>query len=260
MTKEETRERFKELRACVIIPNYDNGGTVATVALAAAEYCETVIVIDDGSTDNSLENLEKARATSPQIRLHAYTPNRGKGHALVQGFRLATELGFRYAISLDADGQHFPDDLPVFAEELSRHNDELIVGSRRFDAPNMPSGNTFANRFSNFWFAIQTLQRLPDTQTGFRAYPLKKMGNIRLLTPRYEAELELLVCCAWRGITLTPVPIRVYYPPKEERISHFRPGIDFLRISLLNVGLCLAAIVYGYPALLFHHLFKKKEK
>lgn len=259
MTKEETRERFRALRVCVIVPNYDNGGTVTSIARLAAEYCETVIVVDDGSTDNSLEKLEQACQECYAIRVHAYTPNRGKGHALLQGFRLAMNLGFRYAISLDADGQHFADDLPLFAEALTHNADALLVGSRRFDDPNMPSCNFFANRFSNFWFAVQTGRLLPDTQTGYRAYPLHKMGNIHLCTPRYEAELELLVRCAWRGIKLVPLPIRVYYPPQEKRISHFRPCIDFLRISLLNTVLCFVAIFYGYPAMLFHRLFKKEK-
>ena len=116
----------------------------------------------------------------------------------------------------------------------------------------MPSGNTFANRFSNFWFHLQTGLRLPDTQTGFRVYPLLHLPCLKLLTYRYESELELLVFSAWRGVHIVPVPVSVSYP--ADRVSHFRPFRDFLRISLLNTVLCLLAIVYGYPRMLLNRM------
>jgi hypothetical protein len=120
----------------------------------------------------------------------------------------------------------------------------------------MPSGNNFANKFSNFWFTAQTGRRLKDTQNGFRLYPLAAMKGMRPLTSRFEAELELLVRAAWKGIPIRPVPVNVFYPPKDERVSHFRPGKDFLRISLLNTCLTILAILYGYPSILWHKLFK----
>ena len=83
------------------------------------------------------------------------------------------------------------------------------------------------------------------------------MGNMRLFTSRYEAELELLVFSAWRGIDIVPLPIHVYYPPAEERVSHFRPGPDFARISLLNTCLCFIAILYGYPSMFIRKVLKK---
>ena len=76
------------------------------------------------------------------------------------------------------------------------------------------------------------------------------------MTSRYETELEILVRSAWRGIPLIPVPINVYYPPAEERVSHFRPRADFFRISVLNAVFCLLAVVYGYPSMLWHKIFK----
>ena len=183
----------------------------------------------------------------------------GKGKALTSGFQAAMERGFRYAITMDADGQHYASDLPAFAEALATHPDTLIVGSRQFGLPNMPQKSSFANKFSNFWFTVQTGKKLPDTQTGYRLYPLNKMGKMKLLSSRYEAELALLVRSAWRGIDIMPIPINVYYPPKEERVSHFRPGMDFFRISVLNTFFTFAAILYGYPSMLYH-LIKKKLK
>ena len=106
---------------------------------------------------------------------------------------------------------------------------------------------TFANRFSNFWFALQTLQRLPDTQSGLRVYPLQRLHGLRWMSARYEAELTLLVFSAWAGVKLLPVPVSVYYPPRDQRVTHFRPGRDFTRISVLNTLLCFLMVVYGWP-------------
>ena len=184
-----------------------------------------------------------------------YGANRGKGYALKAGFRKAQELGFDYAITIDADGQHFASDIPCFAEALLRHPGSLIVGSRNLSEENMPSANTFANKFSNFWFRLQTGIKLPDTQTGYRLYPLKKMGKLWWLTSRYEAELEALVYAAWQGISIVPIDVKVYYPPVGQRVSHFRPVYDFVRISLLNTLLCLLAVVYGYPSKFIRALY-----
>ena len=108
-------------------------------------------------------------------------------------------------------------------------------------------GSNFANKFSNFWFYVQTGKALEDTQTGYRLYPLHKLYGVGLLTSRYEAELELLVFASWHGVELVSIPVNVYYPPREERVSHFRPGKDFARISVLNTVLCFLAVVYGLP-------------
>ena len=257
MNAEATKSFFKREAVCVVIPCYNNGNTVADVARQVMDYCEDVIVVNDGSTDNTFAETHDRASLQNSITIITHPVNKGKGKALTTGFRAAMERGFRYAITMDADGQHYASDLPAFAEALSTHSDTLIVGSRQFDQPNMPSKSSFANRFSNFWFTVQTGKKLPDTQTGYRLYPLNKMGKMRLLTSRYEAELSLLVRSAWRGISILSIPINVYYPPKEERVSHFRPGMDFFRISVLNTFLTFAAILYGYPSMLYHRIKNK---
>lgn len=245
------------MKYCLIIPTYNNASTLLDVVERSLAVCADVIVVNDGSTDQTSDLL----AAMDNVTVVSYTPNRGKGHALCEGFRKAKAMGFDYAITLDADGQHFPEDVPALLatldEESEKNNGKvLVVGSRNLNAPGMPSGNTFANRFSNFWFAVQTAQRLPDTQTGFRIYPLHHLPNLNLITRRYESELELLVFSAWRNVRIVPSPVRVYYPPKEERVSHFRPFADFARISVLNTFLCIAALVYGYPSMLIRRMFK----
>jgi len=255
MTPRECCDILSAHRACVIVPTYNNAATIVRAVSAAAEYCRDVIVVSDGSTDGTAERL--AECGGVRFTLLRYTPNRGKGHALRYGFRHALQAGFDYAVTMDADCQHKASDLPLFAEALERHPHSMIVGSRRFGVENMPAANTFANRFSNFWFRIQTLRSLPDTQTGYRLYPIARMKNMRFVTRRYEAELEMLVRAAWRGIPIVSVPIDVYYPPAGQRVSHFRRGRDFARISALNALLCVAALVYGYPSMSIHKILQR---
>lgn len=235
---------------CVVMPTYNNGGTLRDVVERVLKYCDSVIVVNDGCTDNSPEILN---TLSDRVTVVDYGRNRGKGYALKQGFRKAKALGFDYAITIDSDGQHFPEDIPLFLDALQQHPGALIVGSRNLNQENMPGKNTFANKFSNFWFKIQTGINLPDTQTGYRLYPLRRLPHI--FSARYEAELSLLVFSAWRGTDLVPIKVNVFYP--EDRVTHFRPFWDFFRISVLNTVLCLVAVVYGWPSRLIHKVFRR---
>jgi glycosyltransferase involved in cell wall biosynthesis len=244
-------EEMKQLGICIVIPTYNNQKFLPEVLRSVLAYTHAVIVVNDGSTDATLALLT---AFEPALTVVSYAQNRGKGYALNKGLDKARELGYIYAVTMDSDGQHLAGDLPLFVETIRQHPGAMLIGSRKLKQENMPGKNTFANKFSNFWFAVQTGRRLPDTQTGFRLYPLIPMKRMRALSTRYEAELELLVRAAWKNIPQIPIPIQVYYPPKGERITHFRPSVDFLRISLLNTFLCLIAILYGYPSMFFRKL------
>lgn len=235
--------RNSQQHICALIPTYNNAGTILDVVRRTHQQLHDIIVVADGCTDETLMLLS---TLDFPITIVSYTNNKGKGGALVAGFRKALEMGFDYAMTLDADGQHYPEDIPVMLRALDVHPEALIVGSRQFTDDNMPGKSKFANKFSNFWFRLQTTIDLPDTQTGMRIYPLHKLHGLSILTSRYEAELELLVFAAWHNVQLVPVPIRVYYPPQEERVSHFRPAYDFTRISILNCFLCLGALLFGY--------------
>jgi glycosyltransferase involved in cell wall biosynthesis len=207
------------------------------------QYTDRVIVVNDGSTDNTTQIL----AQFPQIAKVEYAVNKGKGFALRKGFAFATEKGYDYAITIDSDGQHFAKDLPLFLEKLATEKSAIIIGARNLNEDNMPGKNTFANKFSNFWFKIETGIKAPDTQSGFRLYPLYLMKEMRFFGNKYEFEVEVLVLSAWKGISITWVPIYVYYPPPELRVSHFRPGPDFSRISVLNTILVFWALLYIKP-------------
>lgn len=231
---------------CAIIPTYNNGKTIVDVVERTYQQLKDVIVVVDGSTDDTLQQLQSLHLPIDIVVLPC---NGGKGCALKVGFSKAIERGFDYALTLDGDGQHYPEDIPLLIDELSLHvENTMIIGSRGLKQENMPTQNTFANKFSNFWFTLQTGLRLPDTQSGMRIYPLHHLGHYQWITSRYESELELLVFAAWRNLNIYPVPIRVYYPPKRERVSHFKPVYDFTRISILNTFLCVLAIVYGLPS------------
>lgn len=245
------RRMLHERGICVVIPTYNNAGTVADVVRRCKEQCDDVIVVCDGCTDGTVACLQGVGG----ITIVSYPHNCGKGVALKRGFEKALGEGFSYAITLDADGQHFPEDIHVFLEANIEHPEAIIVGQRKgMDSVERTSGSRFANAFSNFWFCVQTGHRLADTQTGYRLYPLKKLPCLSLLTSRYEAELELLVFSSWQGVDIVSKEVNVLYPPKEKRVSHFRPVKDFSRIFVLNTCLSILAIVYAYPLKLFRLL------
>jgi len=239
---------------CVIIPTYNNASTIENVIDGVLKYTNNIIVVDDGSTDDTMTILEKFKT----IDVITYEKNIGKGWAIRKGFEKALSQGFDYSITIDSDGQHFPDDIPLFINELDKNPDSLIIGSRNITADGMPSKNTFANKFSNFWYWAETNIKLPDTQSGFRLYPIKLYKNTKFFTRKFEFEIEVLVRSAWSDISVIPIPIKVYYPPAEDRITHFRPIPDFTRISILNTVLVLITFLYIIPIRATKYLINNK--
>lgn len=247
---EEQKKLLHDRGICVVIPTYNNGGTIGRVVSSVLQVAGDVIVVNDGSDDYTAEVLKEF----VDITLVTYPENHGKGYALKRGFQKALQMGFAYAITMDGDGQHDAADIASFLKASLEHPGALIVGSRNLDGVVRSKGSNFANSFSNFWFYVQTGRRLADTQSGFRLYPLRKLCGLSLLTSRYEAELELLVFASWYGVPLVSIPVSVYYLPQSERVSHFRPVADFVRISVLNTVLCLLAVVLGLPLRVYHFL------
>jgi len=233
------------VRACLLIPTYDNAGTLQDVVERAKATGLEVLVVDDGSRDRTREIL----ASIPGIVVQRHDRNLGKGAALKSGFRLAEERGFTHAITLDSDGQHYPEDVPVLLEAARARPEALLVGARDLAAAGAGRGSRFGQRFSNFWTYVETGERLADTQSGFRAYPLRAVRALALRNDGFGFEVEVLVKAAWTGVPLASVPIRVFYPPAEERVSHFRPIADFARISRLNTHLVFLRIALPAPFL-----------
>lgn len=258
LCREKTIEKLRitsKYKWCVIIPTYNNHRTLAGVISGVLQYTQGVIVVNDGSTDSTAEILK----TFPSIILLEHPHNQGKGAALKNGFRKALEMGYEYAITIDSDGQHFPDDIPVFIERLNASDGNiLLIGERNMAQEGIPRKSSFGNKFSNFWFRFETGVKLGDTQSGFRLYPLTRMPE-RYFTPKFEFEIESIVRASWRGVKVENVPVRVHYELKD-RVSHFRPFRDFTRISILNTVLVLITLLYIKPRDFIRRLKKKDLK
>lgn len=253
MTISEVRTIISERKICVLVPTYNNHKTLKRVIDGVLDYTENIIVVNDGSTDTTLEILQNY----PQLTVISLPENKGKGNALKTGFRKAKKLGFHHAITIDSDGQHYPDDIPVFVETLEQENhDVLLIGNRNMSQDGIPKKSSFGNRFSNFWFWFETGIKLEDTQSGYRLYPLHKIPK-KYFTPKFEFEIEIIVRTAWRHVPVKNVPVKVLYDPAE-RVSHFRPFKDFTRISILNTILVTITLLYIIPRN-FVNNFKKKS-
>lgn len=241
-------------KICVIIPTFNNATTIVEVIKGVQVYNQNIIVVDDGSTDNTSELLRGINS----LEIIRFQTNKGKGSAIQKGFERALSQGFDYAITIDSDGQHFPDDIPKFLSTIDENPNSLLIGSRNIEADGMPSKNTFANKFSNFWFWAETNQKLPDTQSGFRLYPISLYKKTHFFSNRFEFEIEILVRSSWSNIKIIPIPVKVYYAPEAERVTHFRPIPDFTRISILNTVLVLITFLYIYPIKAIKYLTKNK--
>lgn len=246
----QIQNQFNAYHCCVIIPTYNNASTIVTVISSVLKYTSNVIVVNDGSNDGTFEILQSVQG----IALVSHDKNKGKGYALQQGFALACKQGYTHAITIDADGQHYASDLHLFLEALSENPEALFTGVRTLKGTYIPGKSSFANKFSNFWFQFITNQTLPDTQCGYRLYPLKELNGIHFYSTKYEFELEVMVRSAWNQVKIMPVPVNVFYPTPEERVTHFRPFLDFFRISVLNTIFVFIALLYIKPLFFFKHL------
>jgi len=243
---------------CVIVPVYNHGGTIIKVLEGISGYTRNILVVNDGSTDDTRVKLEQS---APECCLIThFEKNRGKGAALKAGFRQALSLGYHRAITIDADGQHLASDIPAFVEALDKTPDALMIGARDMGQDTVPGGSSFGHRFSNFWYKVITGRKLPDTQSGYRLYPLERFRNWKLYTGKYELEMEVLVRLSWTQIPVIPIPIHVYYPPGDERITHFRKVPDFMRITALSTLFVLIGLLVARPLRFFRGLNRARVR
>ncbi len=240
------QSRFEKLNCCVIVPTYNNAHSLAGFLEDLKTYTSSIIIINDGSTDETSEILRK----HPELDHKEHSENKGKGMALKTGFRFAEELGYDYAITIDSDGQHYPDDLEVFLSELESRKPEdpdlLLVGDRNMGRDGIPGKSSKGNRFSNFWYLVVTGKELRDTQSGYRLYPVKLINSLKLITWKFELEIEVLVKATWKKAEVKNIPIKVFYQ-EGERVTHFRPFWDIVRIVLLYMWFVLVSFFYVHP-------------
>ena len=213
------------------IPVYNNAGTIADIARRCRARMENVLVIDDGSTDANL--LELLRPLD--VRVIRHEKNLGKGAALLTGFRHAADSGGQFLITLDGDGQHSPEDIPRFTSHLRL--DTIVLGHRAEIRGTMPRSSRFGRRFSDFWIFAETGRWVLDSQSGFRAYPVRPVLELPIWSRHYNFEMEVLTRALWAGLQVQSVPIHVWYPGQGDRVSSFRPFRDNIRIARAHLRL-----------------------
>ena len=241
------------MKIVCVIPHYRHFGTLAAVATGAAKHLET-LVVDDGSGDFPADI--SAALDAARVRLVRHERNLGKGAAILTAAELLYSEGVEYMIVMDADGQHLPADLPRFVAALNGHPDSIVVGCRDFEhAANVPQSSRFGREFSNFWCKLETGVNCSDTQSGFRAYPVRALHELRFYCRRYNFEIEALVKILWSGFALVDLPVGVVYAPPGERISHFDPWRDNVRLSLLHTCLVCRRL-WPWP---YRKLVKRKS-
>ena len=197
------------------VPVYNNADTVREVATGCRSRLPNVIVVDDGSTDADL----RAMFGGTDITLLRHERNMGKGRAILTALEHVRAARGTHLLIVDGDGQHHPADIEKFLPVIRDNPTGIVIGCRDFSAQNVPDSSRFGRRFSNFWLRLEAGVVTRDSQSGFRAYPVELVSQLRTRGRRYDFEAEVLTRAAWAGLPLLDVDIGVHYPPAEERVS-----------------------------------------
>jgi len=212
----------------VVIPAYNHAVRLGPVLERSLRLGIPVVVVDDGSTDATAEVL--GRYPAAQVLRHER--NLGKGAALLTGLQHAAKFA-RYAVTLDADGQHEPLEAARLLAAIPAGTRPIVIGLRQgMEGSQVPWTSRFGRSFSNFWVRLSGGGKVADSQCGYRVYPLPEILTLRTRSARFNFEVELLGLAGWAGIPVIEVPIAVVYQPGRQRISHFRPFVDFCRNSV----------------------------
>ena len=223
-----------EPAVAVLIPALNCAATIGSVVSGARRHVAEVLVVSDGSTDATI-----AAATAAGAVVIAHDQPRGKGAALLSGMRALAERGVTRVLTMDGDGQHLADEIPVLLGAAASTPQAVVIGARNLESVPAAPINRFGNRFANRWVEIACGQAIPDTQSGFRVYPLRETLALGVRARHFAFETEILIRAVRKRMSIHSVPVKVYYPPPEERTSHYRRVLDTVRIVLVVVGLIL---------------------
>lgn len=232
------------MKACVLIPTYDNPATIAAVVERVRRYVADVVVVDDGSAEAGRASVEALRAT-PGVHVHRRAKNGGKGAAVKDGFRVARDLGFTHALQVDADGQHALGDIPRLLAASEANPRALVLGAPRFDA-SVPKGRLYGRKLTIFWTTVETYGRrvITDPLCGFRVYPLDAAIAAGARGDAMDFDPEIAVRLVWRQVPVVNVETTVrYVPASEGGVSHFRMWKDNVLISWMHTRLVVAALL-----------------
>ncbi len=213
------------LHYAIVIPAYNHGSQVRRVVEKTLQLGLPVIVVDDGSTDSTPQVL----ASLSGVTVIRHKENQGKGASLLTGFVAALRLA-DWVITIDADGQHNPEDILSLIQAIPEGQRPLVIGKRtEIGHGYVPWTSRWGRRFSNFWVWASCGRWLSDSQSGLRVYPVPETLHLGTKARRYQFEVEVLVRAVWHGIPMIEAPVHTLYGPVEERVSHFRPWLDFWR-------------------------------
>jgi glycosyltransferase involved in cell wall biosynthesis len=215
------------------IPVYNNQATVKSVAMECHSIIPQVVVVDDGSTDADVEKL----LSDSGIVVLRHEKNRGKGEAILTALRHIEAQGGRFMITIDGDGQHYPRDLEKFIPLLQEDDTSIVIGCRRFEGDNVPRKSRLGREIGNSWLRIEAGVSIEDCQSGFRAYPVKYLSQLKLNGSSFDFEVEVLARAVWAGLTLRTIAVDVWYPEPRLRVSSFRPVVDNFRIACMHARL-----------------------
>jgi glycosyltransferase involved in cell wall biosynthesis len=211
----------------VVIPSYNEAATVREVAVRARRHCPNVIVVDDGSADGTVQAL-----AGLDVTVLRNDENRGKAGSLMRGFDHALAHGAAGVMTLDADGQHAPEEIPSLLEQAAQYPDAFIIGARRRDQRQASFWRYAANRIADFWISWAAGKPIEDSQSGFRLYPMRLLRTVTIPHGRHASfvyESEILIEAARQGFELKHVIVTVTSRSGPSP-SHFRPLADIAGI------------------------------
>jgi glycosyltransferase involved in cell wall biosynthesis len=213
---------------CVIVPAFNEAGTIADVVRGAraCQYVDDVVVVDDGSTDETV-----ARAAQAGAHVLRHEQNRGKGHAVRTGLAFALDRPFTHVLLMDGDMQHRPADVPAMIEAARTRDVDLVVGERVFDKSQMPTSRYYSNVIGSRALSGFIGSEVRDSQSGFRLIRSDVLRGMPLSSTGYEIETEMLIKLARRRAKMTSVPVQLSYGAK----SKLRPVRDTTRTCFLAV-------------------------
>ena len=213
------------LRCAIIIPAYNHETQVRGVVEHCLQFGLPVVVVDDGSTDSTPDVLASLRG----LTVIRHKENQGKGASLLTGFAAVLRVA-DWAVTIDADGQHDPEDILSLTRAIPVGERPIVIGRRaEMGDKNVPWTSRWGRRFGNFWVWASCGRWLSDSQSGFRIYPLPETLRLGTKARRFQFEVEVLVRAVWCGIPIIETPVRTIYAPPDKRVSHFRPWLDFWR-------------------------------
>ena len=232
---------MSDMRYAIIIPAFNEERTIRPIVRDCLRYCKNVVVIDDGSTDNTVTNIQDLPITILQNTL-----NRGKDLSLLRGLLHLQNHQLDAIITLDADGQHEPKDIPRFLMAHRHYNQNIIIGARRINIKEAPRLRLFANRIADFFISWAAGKKILDTQSGFRLYPVSYIRSILRKSQHYGKfvfESKVLIDATRKSFTPVSLPIASLYP-KNARTSYFHPIVDTGRIVLMITWQLLSRGLY----------------